>query len=296
MTLRSREMTLVSIGAVVVFVTSVLVDPTTPAETMVPAVLMMTFGAATVLASQRLQQEDHSAMEVQAEPLLRSQERYEMAARGATDGLWDWDLRTGQVFLSPRWCGLLGLTTADVPPTLHGWFDRVHGEDLPRLRRSLATFMASDDEMLESTHRVRHASGAWRWFRVRGLALRDADGRVLRIAGSQSDITERRAFEDQLTHDAFHDPLTGLPNRALFLNRVTHCLARQSRREEHRFAVLFLDLDRFKVINDSLGHRVGDMLLRSVSRRLQACLRPGDFPPVSVPVSRPPWSPRGEAG
>ena len=276
MTLEPKEMVLVTVGAILAVVAAVVMSPVVPNETMVPPIVLMSFGAATVLASRRLRMEDHDAMEVQAAALLRSQERYEMAAKGATDGLWDWDLRTGQVFLSPRWCGLLGLTTADVPPTLHGWFDRVHGEDLPRLRRSVAAFMASEDEMFESTHRVRHASGAWRWFRVRGLALRDADGRVLRIAGSQSDITERRAFEDQLTHDAFHDPLTGLPNRALFLNRVTHCLARQSRREEQRFAVLFLDLDCFKVINDSLGHRVGDMLLRSVSRRLQACLRPGD--------------------
>ena len=276
MTLRPRAMVLVTAGAIVAVVATVLLSPVVPAETMVPPIVLMAFGGATVLASRLLRDEDHDAMEVQSAALLRSQERYEMAARGATDGLWDWDLRTGQVFLSPRWCGLLGLTTADVPPTLHGWFDRVHGEDLPRLRRSLAAFMASEDEMFESTHRVRHSSGTWRWFRVRGLALRDGDGRVLRIAGSQSDITERRAFEDQLTHDAFHDPLTGLPNRALFLNRVTHCLARQSRREELRFAVLFLDLDRFKVINDSLGHRVGDLLLRSVSKRLQACLRPGD--------------------
>ena len=247
-----------------------------PAATLVGPVLLIGFVTATVLASGHHRTLDRASLETQADALLRSQERYAMAARGSTDGLWDWDLRTGLVFLSPRWCELLGLTTADVPPTLHGWFDRVHTEDLPRLRRSLAAFMASEEEIFESTHRVRHASGAWRWFRVRGLALRGEDGSVLRIAGSQSDITERRAFEDQLTHDAFHDPLTGLPNRSLFLNRVTHCLARQSRRGELRFAVLFLDLDRFKVINDSLGHRVGDMLLRSVARRLQACLRPGD--------------------
>ena len=243
---------------------------------LLPALLLLGYAVTTILVSRHQNRRDKDAMESQAAALLRSQERYAMAAQGATDGLWDWDLRSGLVFLSPRWCELLGLTTADVPPTLHGWFDRVHADDLPRLRRSLAAFMASEDEMFESTHRVRHASGAWRWFRVRGLALRDDDGRVLRIAGSQSDITEQRAFEDQLTHDAFHDPLTGLPNRALFLNRVTHCLARQSRREDRRFAVLFLDLDRFKVVNDSLGHRVGDMLLKSVARRLKACLRPGD--------------------
>ncbi len=115
-TLRPREMLLITGGALVVLVSTVLLSPDLPPETMVPPIILMTFGAATVLASRQLREEDHDAMEVQAAALLRSQERYEMAARGATDGLWDWDLRTGQVFLSPRWCGLLGLTTADVPP------------------------------------------------------------------------------------------------------------------------------------------------------------------------------------
>jgi len=98
----------------------------------------------------------------------------------------------------------------------------------------------------------------------------------VRIAGWLSDIQDQKRSEDQLRHHAFHDPLTGLPNRALFMDRLTHALARARRNEDHRFAIVLLDLDRFKLVNDSLGHVAGDELLVSVGQRLESCLRPGD--------------------
>jgi diguanylate cyclase (GGDEF)-like protein len=128
----------------------------------------------------------------------------------------------------------------------------------------------------ESEHRLRHEAGGWRWVLARAGAVRDAAGKAVRLCGSMMDVTERRAATDRVVHDALHDPLTRLPNRAMFLDLMKRSFARTRRREGYAFAVLFLDLDHFKSVNDGLGHAAGDDLLVQTSRRLQTCLREGD--------------------
>jgi diguanylate cyclase (GGDEF)-like protein/PAS domain S-box-containing protein len=208
--------------------------------------------------------------------LAYSKERFQLAARGANDGLWDWDMETGRVWLSPRWTSLLGLPERREEASFDDWLSRVHAEDSKRLRTAIGDHMAGLSPHLENIHRMKHADGTWRWIQARGLAVRDDGGKVRRMAGSITDITERKQYEEQLLHDAFHDVLSGLPNRALFLNRLAHSIARAQRRSTYLFAVLFLDLDRFKLVNDSLGHRTGDTLLVHIARRLEGCVRPGD--------------------
>jgi diguanylate cyclase (GGDEF)-like protein/PAS domain S-box-containing protein len=211
--------------------------------------------------------------------LRRSEDRYALAARGANDGLWDWDLREKKVFFSPRWKAMLGHEDGirDDPSE---WFSRVHGDDREGLRMEIVAHLEGLTPHFEHEHRVQHRDGGYRWVLARGVAVRDQDGMAIRMAGSLTDVTQRKLAEEQLQHEAFHDALTGLPNRALFMDRLAQALARARARAQRgahpHFAVLFLDVDRFKVVNDGLGHMVGDQLLIGIARRLQSCLRPGD--------------------
>lgn len=198
--------------------------------------------------------------------LRESEERYSLAATGANDGLWDWNLKTDRIYYSLRWKRMLGLAEHEVDGKPEEWFTRVHTEDLPRLRTDLAAHLAGTTPHFENEHRLLHRDGSFRWMLTRGLAVRADDGVPYRIAGSQTDTTGRKV----------HDALTGLPNRVLFLDRLASALARAGRRPGSLVAVLSLDLDRFKLINDSLGHPLGDQLLIEVARRLETCLRPGD--------------------
>ena len=211
--------------------------------------------------------------------LRRSEERYELAARAANDGLWDWDLETGEVYFSPRWKAMLGLSHDDVGGRVEDWLDRVHPEDALRLRHEIDDHLGGGPAApLSLPHgpcaRRRALDAVPRSDRARRARA------PLRLAGSQSDVTGQKRAEERLVHDALHDALTGLPNRSLFMDRLDHTVSlaaqRAARRRGRGFGVLFIDLDRFKLVNDTLGHAVGDHLLIEVARRITTCLRPGD--------------------
>lgn len=200
------------------------------------------------------------------EALKESEERYALAARGANDGLWDWNLLTGAVYFSPRWKAMLGFQENEIDDRLEEWLDRIHDADQERVQQEIDAHQKGLTPHFESEHRLLHKDGGFRWMLSRGLAVRDATGKASRMAGSQTDITERKVS----------DPLTGLPNRLLFIDRLGRLIKHSKRRKDHLFAVLFLDLDGFKMINDSLGHLAGDQLLVGVASRLEKCLRSSD--------------------
>ncbi|MDP9418243.1 MAG: EAL domain-containing protein, partial [Actinomycetota bacterium] len=206
-----------------------------------------------------------------------SEERYALAARAANDGLWDWDLSTDTMYFSPRWKAMVGCQDGDIGTSPEEWFSRVHRDDLPHLLDLINADLHGTGGPLEYEHRIKAADGTFRWVLCRGLAVRDeTTRRATRMVGSLTDITEHKLLEEQLRHDAMYDSVTGLPNRSLFFDRLARAIEHAKRRPQETFAVLFLDLDGFKVVNDSLGHLVGDKLLVQVAERLTSYLRAGD--------------------
>ncbi len=200
------------------------------------------------------------------EAMRESEERYALAAQGSNDGLWDWNLQTNQIYFSPRWKSMLGYDESEVGNNPEEWFSLIHPEDLARIKVDIAAHVQGRTSHYEAECRMLHKGGSYRWILSRGLVVRDAQGKVSRMAGSQTDITEGKVA----------DGLTGLPNRVLFMDRLARALERAKHQKGYLFAVLFLDLDRFKLINDSLGHLIGDQLLTALARRLERCLRPRD--------------------
>ena len=196
---------------------------------------------------------------------------------GARDGLWDWDCARGEVHYSPRWKALLGYGPGELADRPEEWFRRVHPDHLEELKRALGELESGKRAELELELRMIHRSGAWRWVLCRG-ARQGAPGSEAGalIGGSLTDVTALKLAENRLLLETSHDRLTGLPNETLFLDRLALALVRSSRRPAHSVAVLYLDLDRFHTVNDSLGVEAGDELLVEIARRLTAELRLGD--------------------
>jgi diguanylate cyclase (GGDEF)-like protein/PAS domain S-box-containing protein len=205
-----------------------------------------------------------------------SEERYSLVAHGANDGLWDWDYANERVYFSPRWKSMIGFDENSIGSDPQEWISRIHPDDKSSVITELEAHKNGKTSHFESEYRIKNAAGSYRWMMCRSLAVRDEDNIAYRMTGSQSDITDRKIAEAKLVFDAFHDALTGLPNRILFLERLNHCIELSSRRKSYSFAVLYLDLNRFKVVNDSLGHLLGDRLLIEIGSRIKHVVRKGD--------------------
>ena len=208
------------------------------------------------------------------EALRKSQAGLAEAQRMAHLGNWEWDVRTGELYWSDETFRIYGHEPQSFVPTFEKLLEVVHPDDRKMLGRELEEAL-DEDRPYDFEHRIVKPNGEVRVVHRQAEVMRDESGEPVRMVGTVHDVTERKALEEQLQHQAMHDPLTGLPNRVLFTDRLRQALTR-ARRRDGEVAVLFMDLDNFKVVNDSLGHKAGDRLLVAASKRISTLLRPED--------------------
>jgi len=223
------------------------------------------------LEKKEAEKEKQSAMAA----LRDSEERFQLVARATNDAIWDWNLVANTVWWSEGVRTLFGYEKGGARVEAKWWQDRLHPEDQDRVSSSVHAFIAGDAKFWSDEYRYRRADDSYALVIDRAFILRDDEGKAVRMIGSMMDITERKQAEEKINYLSYYDPLTGLPNRTLFEDRLPQALS-LAQRNEQMVAVLFLDLDRFKNVNDTLGHTVGDKLICAVAERLTACLRGSD--------------------
>jgi diguanylate cyclase (GGDEF)-like protein/PAS domain S-box-containing protein len=204
--------------------------------------------------------------------LRRNETRYALVMQGFNEGIWDWDLKTNHFYFSPRWKQMLGYDEENFDESPQEWFERVHPQDRSTLEAAIAEYLAGFGAHFEHEYRLRHRDGSYRWMQSRGLKVYNAAGKPERLVGSQIDITAQKQAEEELWRSTFFDRLTELPSWTGFINYLQQAIALAQQEPRFRFAILWLDLDQFKLVNNTLGNDIGDRLLIAIAERLKSFL------------------------
>jgi len=208
--------------------------------------------------------------------LKNSEELWKFALEGAGDGVWDWDISNDKAHFSDRYKEMLGFNDEEVDNNVKEWNNRVHPDDAASLEEAVKDYLSGKTEKYIHEHRVICKDKSIKWVLSRGMIVkRDKHGKPLRMIGTHTDITARKLLETRLENLAHFDALANVPNRTLFNDRLKLALS-YAKREKKMLAVMFIDLDLFKEINDLYGHETGDIVLKKVSRQLVSCVRESD--------------------
>ena len=208
--------------------------------------------------------------------LQTNEERWKLALESTGDGVWDWHIPSGEEFFSKGLLDMYGLDEDDILNNAAELDLRTHPDDLAQMTQSRLDHFEGRSPTYVNEHRMRCKDGSWKWVLSRGMVIsRDAHGQPLRMIGTHTDISERKVAETTIWQHAHFDALTGLPNRRMMRERLAQEL-KKCRRDDLQLALLFIDLDRFKEVNDTLGHDRGDLLLTEAARRITGCLREVD--------------------
>jgi diguanylate cyclase (GGDEF)-like protein/PAS domain S-box-containing protein len=218
---------------------------------------------------------DCTALKRAKQSLQKSEERLRLVLQGSTDASWDCDLVSGESYYAERWWQMLGRTPGELPAGPELWMALLHADDAPTVRTFMRNLLDGTDTGYSIEFRLRHRDSHYVPLLSRGFVLRDVAGKALRISGTNTDLSERKAAEQRIYELAHYDQLTGLPNRRLLVEELDKTLAR-CKRSGRPGALLLLDLDNFRLLNDTMGRDAGDMLLCDVARRLPLAMRGSD--------------------
>ena len=208
--------------------------------------------------------------------LVESEERWKFALEGSNQGIWDLDVKLDHIFLSPRCKEMLGYQEEQISTDMREWLRLIHPDDLSCLISARQLAIEGNSKVFENEHRKLANDGTWKWIQVKGMVIRrDEVGLPLRMIGTYTDINDKKLNEAEVLRLAHFDGITSLPNRSLFTDRLGQEI-KKAKRNGTLLALIMLDLDRFKEVNDKLGHHQGDLLLKLVSERLLECVRASD--------------------
>ncbi len=205
-----------------------------------------------------------------------SDERWQLSMHGSGDALWDWDIRNGRVFRAPRWSAMLGYVPFEIGDSREDFLSLLHPDDIERVQRELHDYLAHVIDAFSIEYRLRRKDGVYIWILDRGRAIWDERDKPLRMAGSQTDVTERKEAEERLEQEAHTDALTSLPNRREF-DRLLALEFHLARGSNQPLCICVCDLDLFKQVNDTWGHAAGDRVLITFAKTLRENCRSTDF-------------------